>query len=136
MYGVYIRVKTRQSYTIENAITKIVRHIVILSVAWKSCCTVRFDREEVHKNTDERPKNNVLPTLAGLYLYAHEVRHKVDAYMVTSDLTQHTHNWDGSTIRKLTLKHTASKETSSTDYTVNSLMCVSAAEHHTSEQYP
>ena len=35
----------------------------------------------------------------------------------------------------ITLKHTPSWVTSITDYTVHYLWCVSAAEHHTAEQY-
>ena len=36
----------------------------------------------------------------------------------------------------VTLKHTPSKKTGTTDYTVQFLRCVSAVEQHTAEEYP
>ena len=56
-------------------------------------------------------------------------------HQVTPDLIQHTQYCNGSTMRNVTLKHTPSYNRAQLTARSSSSRCVSAAEHHTAEQY-
>ena len=84
------------------AVTKIVRlFIEILSGVRNSFGTVRFCSEEVHKNTEERPRTTCNP-------HWHK-RHRLCTtkwmHYLTPDHLRHTQYYNGSTMEKVILRN-------------------------------